>query len=355
MGNVIITAQQFPSIESSIEENLLRSNFIGKSWKWIKENIFLKIESLVNFIFNHFEIFDPRSFSLDALSTKLLKKVSVIQANTDITQTPLLNLGATCYINSCLHLIANCNSFNTLFEIKLKENDETRLKTKQALQDHLGHIIHKIRQGLPDHSITYNDLKTFFSLCQALGWYKTAKTSTVQSDANEFLIFLLDVLEMDTKDYLSLNFGLTPNNDQTLENQLSDLLNQDHDVENTFLNDLPPNFVIINESRAHLSPAEGLIRVNSQISAPESLNIKNGSKNVTYQFKGVIFHHSKKPSGGHYTVATKFNDQRLMHYNDKKEPQLINIDDAFEQMATTFIYELSNTLPILDIQADLLS
>lgn len=332
----------FLNIDSSVKV------YLKRSWVWLKDTYYSRIQTLVNYLFNYFDIFNPSTFRLNTFSPLSFRKINVINTQDHITHAPLVNLGSTCYINSCLNLIAKSNNFNTLFTKELADSNENNLDIRNALQSNLSNLINKIRMGISFSNISYNELKRFFTLCQAAGWHQQAKTACIQSDASEFLEFLINALEFDSMHYQRFTKQVDNENNKPLIDYLVPSNgNYCDDSPTDFHQSQPTPLIIVNLSRAIFSRTLGTTRATSRVHLPTTIKFDQNDPKVsfndqTYKLIGAISHYSKHASGGHYYAITALNDQKFVKYDDNKQPQLLESLEDIESTCTTLLFELEN-------------
>jgi ubiquitin C-terminal hydrolase len=160
------------------------------------------------------------TFSMKILPPPL--KLSM--AMDDVVSRPLVNLGATCYMNSVLQMIARLNAFNGMlthpiqfvasrqfdgeedeaYAVRIQKAENNFLETledREALQGHLCAIIEMMRAPALNVPIDYRELQTLFYLLQKCGWEYSPYQ---QLDPQELIAFLKEKLgsDMDSIDQL---------------------------------------------------------------------------------------------------------------------------------------------------------
>jgi ubiquitin C-terminal hydrolase len=327
-------------IQSALFPN---TTYLGRACMWITDNLIKPIENLVNFIFNRFNDFNLSTFSLDSIRSKLLSVDQVVSATHLFVHSPLVNLGSTCYMNSCLQILASCNTFNELFTKKIEDSDPSRLEKKQSLQSHLAALINKLRSANPSETISYDNLKTLFTLCQALGWHTRAKNASIQADAEEFLTFLQDVFDFDSDDIYTLTFALEMGKNETLSDQVVSYFDKNKEC---FAQKKSPSFLIVKQSRS-IYEGGRLLKVDSLVDVPTEFSLQtfncpdsNEDNCASYQLEAAICHHSKYSISGHYTAIGRYSDQFYIKYNDNKLPKVLDSLDEIRETCTQLFYRL---------------
>lgn len=185
------------------------SCWLGRCWAWIQLQIFDPIIQLFCSIFSFcFPPPIPLSINSNIRLTILNAPECLATASANLISKPLVNLGATCYLNALLQMIARLNGFNNLLITPLPL-ETAYLENKQLLKGHLAAIIHIMRS--PDNAtVSIQHLKTLFHLLQVCGW---RHQPTVPQDPQELLMFLRRVLCEDESSHLQkaliLSYGST--------------------------------------------------------------------------------------------------------------------------------------------------
>lgn len=319
------------------------TSYLEKSITWIRDHLIQPIDRLVSFIYNFFDNFDSSTFNLDSIKSKLLTPAHIVPASDNMIHCPLINLGATCYMNSCLQILASCNTFNPLFTKEIVDADPVRLQKKQSLQKHLGALINILRNSSHSESISYENLKTLFTICQALGWHTQAKNASIQADAGEFLLFLTDIFDFESDDIHTFIFNLEEEKNEILTDQVISHLKQN---QMPFTEKKPPSFLIVNEARSVFQQGRP-VKVHSSVDVPVELNLQafnpldpNENNPITYQLEAAICHHSKYSVSGHYTAIGRYSDQFYIKYDDKKPPKVLDSLDEIKNTCTQLFYRL---------------
>lgn len=152
-----------------------------------------------------------KAASLEDIKENVLSAPSeLVPASDYVISRPLRNVGATCYMNSVLQLIARLNCFNEMLThpicfsppfqypgestddydlrcVSARREFDATLEVKNALQGHLCAIIQQLRAPNTLDPIGARELSTLFKLLQLCGW---RYTQNEQADPQELIAFI---------------------------------------------------------------------------------------------------------------------------------------------------------------------
>lgn len=365
--------------------------WLGRCWRWIQEKI---INPILNFFASMCQT--EKVLEMRPLQTDPLQEPEELkEASESMISKPLPNLGSTCYVNASLQLIARLNFFNAMLTTPIVDNDaytdieRDLIKYREELRSHLCAIIHKMRGGDPDSSISREMMETLYTLLRKAGWNKN---KYAQQDAHEFLNNLCDILSCPKKlihSIAKMSCELREKYNDTVQSDFELLLPIPVDAAGKLpanyasMNDLlpfyresmiegykpykdapgvkahktlffvdtetaqAPDTLFIELKRFDQNPDGTFKRIDARMPYTPYMEIPIYEKRDTqdqdrpyemvvketrlYKFKAAILHHSTCCGGGHYTTLTQNQDahnELLIQYNDRRTPNVAKAGSA---------------------------
>lgn len=394
LRHIIQLMRQYPNYNPStrdlyiIEKLFAKNCIVYKNPNTIYKSLVIAFENNYDprppkFAFQHFQHYAP--------PRPLIFPETLRRYDNSVALSALPNLGATCYLNATLRMMASTDYFDSLLTVPLNQ------PRNEMSRKHLMRIIDVIRSG---KRVTHHEMRTLFSKLQESGW---RSSSSQQQDPQEFVSSIIFTnlnassrgLKVSDKIIWSTSEGtrfkvsendlyevacalpFTQAKDSKVLTLREEFKTMEDIVQNYFAKESLPDYraegaLSTPEKIAYLSEAPPTLLIQAKrfmpgmklkfdipVFAPDSTeevpqlklplySPKIGSEEpvpaeiCTYNLKSVICHLGESLNSGHYIVLVHEHDKGWVCYDDSRT-SVLSINEAkrlINKSGYYFSYEL---------------